>query len=93
VIEAGLADRLPLATYPVAFTCLAGGLARLAGFEPATRCLDGTVGGSPEAARCGSMGGLAVLIVAGSGAAPPSACAWWLPDWLSEASIVSPMFE
>jgi hypothetical protein len=59
-------------------------LVRLAGFEPATRCLEGTSRGSPDAARCGSMGGLAALLVAVSGTVSPSVCGWWLPDWLPE---------
>ena len=42
----------------------APGRVRLAGFEPATRCLEGTSRVSLDAARCGSMGSLATLIVA-----------------------------
>src|SRR5262249_2726171 len=40
--------------------------------------------GSPHVARCGLMGGLAALIVAGGGAASLSGCDWWLPNWLPE---------
>ena len=48
---------------------------------------------SPGAARFGSMGGLAALIVAGGGVVSPSVCGWWLPDWLPEASLALPRFE
>jgi hypothetical protein len=44
-------------------------LVRLAGFEPATRCLEGTSGRSPEGARCGLMCRLAALMEADCGLA------------------------
>jgi hypothetical protein len=68
-------------------------LARLAGFEPATRCLEGTTVWSPDGAGCGPMGGLAALVVADYGAASASVCGQWLPNWLPADSLASLMFE
>ena len=42
-------------------------LARLAGFEPATRCLEGTVGQSPKDAVCGLTCSFPYSAVAGCG--------------------------
>jgi hypothetical protein len=42
-------------------------LVRLAGFEPATRCLEGTFEPSPERARCGLTCCLAALMEADCG--------------------------
>src|SRR5262249_50330078 len=58
------------------------GLVRLAGFEPATRCLEGTLVPSPESARHGLTWRLAAPILAGRGLASLSICHRWLPSWL-----------
>jgi hypothetical protein len=57
---------------------------RPAGFEPATRCLEGTV----EASRCVAwrrlMGRLSALTIAGDGLAWLGGWDCWLPTWLPD---------
>ena len=57
-------------------------LARPAGFEPATRCLEGTSGGCLEVAPRRLTWVLAASMVADNGSASPENCQRWLPAWL-----------
>ena len=56
-------------------------LARLAGFEPATGCLEGTVGVSPGDAACGLTSSFS-FAKAGRRLVWPDVCLQWLPKWL-----------
>src|SRR6185437_216889 len=53
-----------------------------AGFDPATRCLEGTCWESREVAWSRPIWPLAALIVAGRGSKSPWNCRRWLPFWL-----------
>jgi hypothetical protein len=55
---------------------------RPAGFEPATRCLEGTVEPSLDIAWYRSMGRLTALMSADRGPASLGSCGRWLPIWL-----------
>jgi hypothetical protein len=68
-------------------------LARPAGFEPATRCLEGNVGASRDIAWRRSASHLAATIVTGRRRASCSVCLRWLPDWLSGIYLPLLMFE
>jgi hypothetical protein len=68
-------------------------LARLAGFEPATRCLEVTFRGWRDVAWGRLMCHLSGLMNAGRGLASPGICGWWLPRWLPGISLASLMFE
>jgi hypothetical protein len=57
-------------------------LARPAGFEPATRCLEGTFEPSRDVAWRRSTSHLAVVIVADCRTASRGVCLHWLPYWL-----------
>src|ERR1700722_11494388 len=59
---------------------------RPAGFEPATRCLEGTVEASRCVAWCRSMSHLTARMRAGCGLALPGGCGCWLPVWLPDLS-------
>src|ERR1700721_504992 len=61
-------------------------LVRPAGFEPATRCLEGTVELSRHVARHCSTSRLPAPIKAGCGLVPPGSCDRWLPIWLPESA-------
>ena len=62
-------------------------LARPAGFEPATRCLEGTVEGSREVAWRRPTRRLAADTIAGNRVASLGVCRWWLPAWLPEPGM------
>ncbi len=55
---------------------------RQAGFEPATRCLEGTVEPSRSVACYRSMSRRAAQMTAGCGPTSPEDCDCWLPVWL-----------
>src|ERR1700733_9919201 len=57
----------------------ASDLVRQAGFEPATRCLAGTLEASRYVARCRPMNRSPALMGAGGGLAPPEDWDCWLP--------------
>jgi len=69
-----------------------GALVRLAGFEPATRCLEGTLQPSPEEARCGLTRRLAALMEADCRLVYPHIWRRWLPTWLpaNSSHILNP---
>jgi len=64
-------------------------LARPAGFEPATRCLEGTVPTSLDVARRRSTSHLPAVTVAGCRRASRDVCFRWLPCWLPENLLAS----
>src|SRR5690349_18123045 len=64
-------------------------LARPAGFEPATRCLEVTVTASGDVACCRSTSCLAAGTIAGCRRASREVCLRWLPDWLPEFCSLS----
>ncbi len=68
-------------------------VARLAGFEPATRCLEGTASRSLEDAACGLTSSFAVFMMAGCGLRQPDVCLQWLPKWLPGTSLAELIFE
>ena len=55
--------------------------ARRAGFEPATRCLEGTGDSSQYVASCRLTGLPAAAMIAGSRVASLGVCRCWLPVW------------
>src|SRR5260370_19616656 len=57
-------------------------LARPAGSEPATRCLEGTAGGLRDVAWRRSTSHLAALIAADHRRTSPGICLHWLTYWL-----------
>ena len=65
-------------------------MARPAGFEPATRCLEGTFGGSLDVACCHPTSYLAADTIAGRRRASCEVCLCWLPDWLPGTCWLSP---
>jgi len=67
----------------------AADLVRPAGFEPATRCLEGTVGELLHVAWCRSMGRSAALMIADHGPVLPENWGCWLPIWLPELARLS----
>jgi hypothetical protein len=62
---------------------------RQAGFEPATRCLEGTVEASRHVAWCHSMRRSAALMGADCGVASPEDWDCWLPLWLPARAGIS----
>jgi hypothetical protein len=78
---------------PCSVRSIAAWLARPAGFEPATRCLEGTLKASRDVAQRCPGSHLAATIVAGHRRASRGVCLRWLPDWLPEISVHSLMFE
>jgi hypothetical protein len=62
----------------------ASDLVRPAGFEPATRCLEGTVEASRCVAWCRPMSHLTAQMRDGRGLASPGVCGRWLPVWLPD---------
>jgi hypothetical protein len=58
--------------------------ARRAGFEPATRCLEGKVQGSRRVALCRLTWRLAASMITGSRLASLAVCRCWLPVWLPD---------
>jgi hypothetical protein len=57
---------------------------RPAGFEPATRCLEGTCDSSQYVAWCRLTGLPAAAMIAGSRLASLRVCRCWLPLWLPQ---------
>ena len=68
-------------------------LARPAGFEPATRCLEGTAGASLDVAWRRPTSYLAAVSVAGRRRASRGVCLHWLTYWLPRIYLPSLMFE
>jgi hypothetical protein len=66
---------------------------RPAGFEPATRCLEGTFEESRDVAWYRSTSYLAAAIVAGCRGTSQGICPRWLPVWLPEIYLPSLMLE
>jgi hypothetical protein len=78
---------------PCSVRSIAVWLARPAGFEPATRCLEGTVGASLDVAWRRSTSHLPADTVAGRRRASCEICLRWLPGWLPEIYLLSLKFE
>src|SRR5208282_843253 len=69
------------------------GCRRPAGFDPVTRCLEGTSPGSPEVARCRPIRYLSAAIVAGCRPAWPKSLSLLAPRLAPLIQLSSPMFE